>query len=478
MTNFPTNFLWGGAIAANQAEGAFAEGGKGPSILDVMAVGTKTQPRKRYPLTEKDVYFPSHDAIDFYHTYKSDIQLFRKMGLKSLRTSINWTRIYPTGEEEEPNEAGLKFYDDLFDELLKNGITPVVTLQHSDTPLFLADKYGGWKNRILVDYFIKFATTVFKRYKDKVHYWITINEINAINFVTWFGAANDSLSLQEKEQASYHLLLASAKAVNVGKKINSDFMIGGMVTDCYSYPYTCKPEDVLLSIEDKHLNIFFADVMARGYYPSYKLKELSRNKITLAKHDSDEVTFKTGKIDFLGFSYYSLHVSSTQKDEILQGNLLQNIVGKTNPYLKKSEWGWQIDPLGLRISLNDFYDRYQIPLFIVENGLGAEDDTTNIKNINDVYRIEYLQQHIKAVSDAINIDGVEVIGYLAWGIIDIISGTTGQMSKRYGLIYVDKDNEGHGTGQRYIKRSFNWYKKVIASNGEDLTLNLKEASKA
>ncbi|HFD3448632.1 TPA: glycoside hydrolase family 1 protein [Enterococcus faecium] len=468
MNNFPKDFLWGGAIAANQAEGAFDRDGKGPSILDVMAVGSKTQPRKRYSLDTTDVYFPSHDAIDFHDNYKGDIKLFKKLGLKTLRTSINWTRIYPTGEETEPNEAGLKFYDDLFDELLKNDIIPVVTLQHSDTPLFLADKYGGWKNRILVDYFIKYVTTVFNRYKDKIRYWITINEINAINFVTWFGAANESLTLNEKEQASYHLLLASAQAVIAGKTINPDFIIGGMVTDCYSYPYTCNPEDVMLSIEDKHLNIFFADVMVRGYYPSYKLKELSRNEIELSKNIEDESIFKDGKIDFLGFSYYSSHVSSTQKDEVLQGNLLQNIVGKSNPYLEKSEWGWQIDPLGLRITLNDFYDRYQIPLFIVENGLGAEDDVKNVDNIDDSYRIEYLRKHIEAVRDAINIDGVDVMGYLTWGVIDIISGTTGQMSKRYGLIYVDKDNDGKGTGNRYIKKSYKWYQKVILTNGEVL----------
>jgi len=465
---FPKGFLWGGAISANQSEGAYDVNGKGLSILDVMEVGSKLTPRRRTETIEAGVRYPSHDGIDFYHNYKDDIKLFKELGIKCFRTSINWTRIYPNGIEKEPNEEGLKFYDDLFDELLANGITPLVTIQHSDTPLHLALEYGGWKNRVLVDMFAKYAETVFKRYKDRIKYWITINEINAINFVNWFGAASEDLSDKEKEQAAYHLLLASAKIVEIGKKINSDFMIGGMVTDCYSYPYTCNPKDVMLSFEDKHYNIYFADVMCRGYYPRYKLKELERKNIILDIREEDIETLKNGKIDFLNFSYYSSHVSSIEKDEILQGNLLQNIIGKTNPYLKSSDWGWQIDPLGLRISLNEFYDRYQIPLFIVENGLGAHDDTSDIKNIQDDYRIDYLKQHIAAIKDAVNIDGIELLGYLVWGFIDIVSGTTGEMAKRYGLIYVDKDNQGVGSGRRCKKKSFYWYKKVIETNGEIL----------
>lgn len=468
MAKFPKNFLWGGAIAANQAEGAFDRDGKGTSILDVMAVGSKNEPRKRYSVHDNTIYFPSHQAIDFFDKYQEDIALLKKLGIKCFRTSINWTRIYPTGVETEPNEKGLEFYDKLFDCLLKNGITPIVTLQHSDTPVYLADYYGGWKNRKVVDCFLKYARTVFMRYKSKVTNWIVINEINSVNFVTWFGAANDNLTENEKEQASYNLLLANASAVKLGKSISSDFKIGGMVTDCFSYPFSCKPEDVFLSIQDKHKNIFFADVMVRGYYPSYKLNELERKNITLDKLDDDAETLREGTIDFLAFSYYSSHVSSSEKDEVVQGNLLQNIMGKSNPYLETSEWGWQIDPLGLRTSLNDFYDRYQIPLFIVENGLGAADKVEHQHQIADDYRIDYLKKHIQAVKEAINYDGVDVIGYLAWGIIDIISGTTGEMAKRYGLIYVDKDNSGNGTGKRYPKKSYYWYQNVINTNGEDL----------
>jgi 6-phospho-beta-glucosidase len=465
---FPKDFLWGGAISANQAEGAFDVAGKGLSILDVMKVGSKTIPRERTETIEPKTFYPNHKAIDFYHNYKRDIALFKELGIKCFRTSINWTRIYPNGIEEEPNEEGLKFYDDLFDELIDSGITPLVTIQHSDTPLFLATEFGGWKNRKIVELFAKYCETIFRRYKDKIKYWITINEINAINFISWFGAASDVLTLEEKEQASYNLLLASAKAVEIGRKINQNFMIGGMVTDCYSYPYTCSPEDAIQSIHDKHYHIFFSDVMCRGYYPSYKLKELEQRNIALQTEPEDKQTFLNGKISFLSFSYYSSHVSSVEKDEILQGNLLQNIKGKSNPYLKASEWGWQVDPLGLRYSLNEFYDRYQIPLFIVENGMGAHDDINSSQEIRDDYRIKYLKEHITAIKDAVMIDGVDLIGYLVWGVIDIVSGTTGEMDKRYGLIYVDKDNLGNGTGKRMKKKSFGWYQKVIKSNGEIL----------
>lgn len=467
-SRFPAEFLWGGAISANQAEGGFGEGGKGLSILDVMEVGSKDTPRRRTDGIEPGVYYPSHTAIDFFHTFREDIALFSELGITCLRTSINWTRIYPTGMETEPSEAGLQFYDDVFDELLAHGITPLVTLQHSDTPLYLAEAFGGWKSRELVDLFARYCATVFTRYKDKVRHWITINEINAINFVTWFGAAAENLTPAEKEQASYHLLLASATAVRIGKGIDPGFVIGGMVTDCYSYPFTCRPEDVLLSIQDKHHNIFFADVMCRGAYPRYKLRELERAGIVLETRAGDARTLDAGRIEFLACSYYASHVSSTDADEIIQGNLLQNIAGKANPHLATSEWGWQIDPLGLRISLNDLYDRYQMPLFVVENGLGAVDDVTDPCNIDDPYRIEYLRRHIDAVGDAIAIDGVEMLGYLVWGFIDLVSGTTGEMAKRYGLIYVDRDNAGEGSNARYRKASFGWYQRVLGSNGREL----------
>lgn len=459
MHKISKDFLWGDAISANQAEGAYDVDGKGLTIFDVAGKGSKLVPRKVYDTIEEGVYYPSHQSIDFYHKYKEDIALFKEMGLKALRVSINWARIYPTGIEESPNEKGLQFYDDLFDELLNNEITPVVTIQHSDTPLYLAKTYGGWKNRVLIDLFVKYAKTVFTRYKDKVNYWITINEINAINYVEWFAAA-ENLTLQEKEQASYNLLLANAKVVAVGKEINSNFMIGGMITGSYYYPFTCNPDDVLLSINDRRSDFFYSDVMCRGYYPNYKKKELEKNGIKLEMKDTDSKDLKNGIIDYLSLSYYSSHISSTEKDEVLQGNLLQNIMGKSNPYLKESEWGWKVDPLGLRVVLNELYDRYQLPLFIVENGLGAIDTLEKNKEVHDDYRIDYLQKHITSVMDAID-DGVELLGYLVWGVIDIVSGTTGEMSKRYGLIYVDLDDEGNGSRERYKKDSFYWYKNLI-----------------
>ena len=468
MSRFPNGFLWGGAISASQSEGAYDVGGKGLTIFDVTEAGNKNTPRKRHDKIENDIHYPSHTAIDFYHTYAQDIQLFRELGIQCLRTSINWTRIYPNGIEELPNEEGLAYYDALFDELLKNDITPVVTIHHSDTPLYIAEHYGGWINRTTVDLFLKYAKTVLCRYKDKIKYWIVINEINAINYVEWFSAAAENMTLQEKETASYHLLLANASVVCAAKKINPDFIMGGMVTDCHTYPYTCDPQDVFQSIQDKHRNIFFADVMCRGEYPSYKWKELNRFDIQLHIKEEEKNILKKGCIEFLAFSYYSSHVSSMVKDEDIQGNLIQNIKGKNNPYLKSSQWGWSIDPMGLRIALNEFYDRYELPLFIVENGLGARDDAKQLPDINDDYRIEYLREHIAAARDAVTIDGVDLMGYLVWGFIDIVSGVTGEMDKRYGLIYVDRNNKGQGSNLRYKKKSFEWYQKVIASQGEEL----------
>lgn len=468
MPDFPKNFLWGGAVSATQAEGAYLEDGKGMSIFDIMTKGDRNTPRRNTGAVRENEVYPNHYGIDFYHRYVEDIMLLKELGIKAFRTSISWARIFPTGFEEEPNEEGLKFYDDLFDTLLKNGIEPVVTMLHSDVPLELAQKLGGWKNKEMVKYFSHYVETIVARYKGKVKKWITINEINAVNYVLWFSCAMLDDDEQSKALAASHLLLGSATAVKIGHRIDPDAMIGGMVTDCYSYPYTCNPDDVLQSVEDVRFNIYFADVMCRGYYPSYQKAKLERQGIKLDLTEEDENTLREGIVDFLGFSYYSSHVSSVVNDELVEGNLLQNIIGKKNPYLQSSQWGWQVDPKGLRYSLNEFYDRYQKPLFIVENGLGARDEIDSEGSIEDPYRIEYLREHIRAVREAVCIDGVDLIGYLVWGIIDIVSGTTGEMSKRYGMIYVDQDDEGNGTLKRIKKASFNWYQKVIASNGKNL----------
>lgn len=479
MTKLPKEFLWGGALAAHQFEGGWDQGGKGPSVVDVMTAGAHGVPRQITETIEEDTFYPNHEAIDFYHRYKEDIALFAEMGLKCLRTSIGWSRIFPKGDEAEPNEEGLQFYDDVFDELLKYGIEPVITLSHFEMPLHLAREYGGFRNRKVIDHFVKFAEVCFNRYRDKVKYWMTFNEINNKMDVNnpIFLWTNSGVIVEEGEnakevmyQAGHHELLASALAVAKGKEINPEFQIGAMVSHVPIYPYSSHPEDVMLAEESMRQRYFFADVHVRGYYPSYTLKEFEREGYNIKFEDGDEEILRNGTVDYLGFSYY---MSTTVKHDV-EENAAADIVngglpkGVINPYIKASDWGWAIDPTGLRYTLNRFYDRYQIPLFIIENGFGAADTLEVDGSIHDPERIEYLKSHIEAFEKAINYDGVDLIGYTPWGIIDIVSFTTGEMKKRYGMIYVDRDNEGNGSMKRYKKDSFNWYKKVIQTNGEEL----------
>ncbi|MER2225715.1 MAG: 6-phospho-beta-glucosidase [Carnobacterium sp.] len=480
MSKFPKDFLWGGALAAHQFEGGWDQGGKGPSVADVMTAGAAGKPREITKTVEEGKFYPNHEAIDFYNRYKEDVALFAEMGLNSLRTSINWTRIFPKGDEAEPNEAGLQFYDDLFDELLKNGIEPVITLTHFEMPLHLAQTYGGFRNRKVVDFFVKFAEVVFERYKNKVKYWMTFNEINNMMDYTnpIFLWTNVGVQVEEGENAkevmytaAHHVLLASALSVKIGRKINSDFQIGAMVSHVPIYPLTAHPEDAMLAEESMHLRYFFPDVQVRGYYPNYTLKEFERDGLNIPIQEGDAEILAQGKVDYLGFSYYMSNVVD-HKDKNIDDEAA-NVHGKIpyqvdNPYLKASDWGWTIDPVGLRYTLNRFWDRYQIPLFIVENGFGAIDTVEEDGSIHDEARISYLREHIKQMGIAIDHDGVELMGYTPWGIIDIVSFTTGEMKKRYGMIYVDRDNEGNGTMERSKKDSFDWYKKVIESNGKDL----------
>ncbi|MGG2059048.1 6-phospho-beta-glucosidase BglA [Priestia megaterium] len=479
MTKMPKNFLWGGALAAHQFEGGWNQGGKGPSVVDVMTAGAHGVPRQITETVEDDKFYPNHEAIDFYHRYKEDIALFAEMGLKCLRTSIGWSRIFPKGDETEPNEEGLKFYDDVFDELLKHGIEPVITLSHFEMPLHLAREYGGFRSRKTVDCFVKFAEVCFDRYKDKVTYWMTFNEINNKMDVNnpLFLWTNSGVSVKPGEnakevmyQAGHHELLASALAVSKGKEINPNFQIGAMVSHVPIYPYSSNPDDVMLAEETMRQRYFFPDVQVRGYYPSYALKEFKREGYHIPFEEGDEEILRNGKVDYLGFSYY---MSTTVKSDVEADNTgdivnggLPN--GVANPYIKSSDWGWSIDPTGLRYTLNRFYDRYQIPLFIVENGFGAIDTVEKDGSIHDASRIEYLKSHIEALEQAVTYDGVDLMGYTPWGIIDIVSFTTGEMKKRYGMIYVDRDNEGNGSMKRYKKDSFNWYKHVIETNGEEL----------
>ncbi|MED1532601.1 6-phospho-beta-glucosidase BglA [Bacillus altitudinis] len=479
MMTLPKDFLWGGALAAHQFEGGWNAAGKGPSVVDVMTAGAHGVPRQITETIEEGTFYPNHEAIDFYHRYKEDIAMFAEMGLKCLRTSIGWSRIFPKGDEEEPNEAGLQFYDDVFDELIKHGIEPVITLSHFEMPLHLAREYGGFRSRKVAEYFAKFAEVCFNRYKNKVTYWMTFNEINNKMDVNnpLFLWTNSGVSVKEGEnakevmyQAGHHELLASAWAVAKGKEINPSFQIGAMVSHVPIYPYSSNPEDVMLAEEYMRQRYFFPDVQVRGYYPSYALKEFEREGYHIPFEEGDEESLRKGKVDYLGFSYY---MSTTVKSDAVSdhnGDIVNGALphGVENPYIKSSDWGWSIDPTGLRYTLNRFYDRYQIPLFIVENGFGAIDQVEEDGSIHDPERIQYLASHIQALKKAVEYDGVDLIGYTPWGIIDIVSFTTGEMKKRYGMIYVDRDNEGNGSMNRLKKDSFTWYQNVIATNGEEV----------
>lgn len=464
---FPKNFLWGGAIAANQAEGAYNEDGKGLSVADILAVGADRFKNVELEINENK-YYPSHGAIDFYHTYKEDIRELSELGMKCFRTSIAWSRIFPNGDDKEPNEKGLEFYDNLFDELLKNGMEPVITISHFETPLNLITKYGGWKNRKLIDFYVNYCSVIFNRYKNKVKYWMTFNEINHAHTLPLIAAAivvkEDENKLQDIYQASHNMLVASAKAVIMGHEINKDFKIGCMLSLSPIYPASCKPEDVFESYELRRRSLFYSDIQMLGEYPSYFKRIAKENNITIEMEDEDIEILKKGVCDYLGFSYYrsSLHEAGMK----ILGNT-GGLLGKKNPYLSETKWGWPIDPLGLRYVCNELTDRYHKPLFIVENGLGAIDEVTEDGKIHDEERMEYLKKHVIMMNEAIE-DGADIIGYTWWGPIDIVSAGTGEMKKRYGFVYVDKDNNGNGTLKRIKKDSYNYYKQIIATNGENL----------
>ncbi|MGG5402608.1 6-phospho-beta-glucosidase [Clostridioides difficile] len=471
-------FLWGGAVAAHQVEGGYNKGGKGISIADVMTAGTHTISRKITDGVIEGLNYPNHEAINFYENYKEDIRLFAEMGYKCFRTSIAWTRIFPNGDESIPNEDGLKFYDDLFDELLKYNIEPVITLSHFEMPYHLVKNYGGWRNRKLIDFFVNFCEVVMSRYKDKVKYWMTFNEINNQSITTnpIYAFTNSGIIYEEQEdkeevmyQAVHYEFVASAKVVKIGHKINPEFKIGCMVAAMPSYPYSCNPEDMIKFVESNREQLMFTDVHVRGHYPKHTLKLWERKNYNLDITEEDKKILKEGIVDFIGCSYYLTTVVTADKTMKTTGN---DTAGKAdvveNPYLKTSDWGWNIDPVGLRFYLNQLYDKYELPIFIVENGFGAEDILKSDNTVDDDYRIEYLANHIREMKNAIEIDGVDVIGYTVWGCIDPVSFTTGEMKKRYGFIYVDKNNDGSGTLKRYKKKSFYWYKKVIKFNGEIL----------
>lgn len=477
--SLPENFLWGGATAANQVEGAWNEGGRGLANVDVIPHGPERGAVMRgirhIHEIDDEHYFPALEAVDFYHHYKEDIAAFAQMGFKVYRMSIAWSRIFPRGDEEEPNEEGLQFYENVFKELHKYGIEPLVTITHFDCPMYLIEHYGGWKNPKLIEFYQRLCHVLFTRFRPYVKWWLTFNEINMILHLPFMGAGLEFEEGEDQEKAKYQAahneLLASAWAVKIGHEINPENMIGCMVAAGEFYPYCPMPEDVFLAKQKEHENLMFIDVQARGEYPRYARKLFERMNLDLHITDEQEKLLKDNPVDFISFSYYTSRCVTTRDDA---GEAVGNAFkGVRNPYLKSSDWGWAIDPLGLRTTMNSLYDRYQKPLFIVENGLGARDelivDENGSKTVEDDYRIAYLREHIKAFKDAVELDGIPLLGYTTWGCIDLVSASTGEMSKRYGFIHVDRDDAGNGTMERSRKKSFDWYKKVIASNGEDLS---------
>ena len=476
MGKFPKDFLWGGATAANQCEGAYNEGGRGLSSVDVVPFGPDRFPVALGQLKMLDCdaehFYPSHEAIDMYHHFKEDIKLFAEMGFRCYRLSIAWTRILPNGDDAQPNEEGLRFYEELFDECHKYGIEPLVTLCHFDTPIALIKKYGGWKDRRMVDAYAHYCEVLFQRFRGKVKYWLTFNEINMLLHMPFMGAgllfAPGENVQQVKYQAAHHELVASAKAVKLAHAIMPDAMVGCMLAAGQFYPRTCAPADVQAAAEADRDNYFFSSSDLLPWRTVWAKKRMERAGIALQVEPGDEQLLKEGTVDFISFSYYSSRCATVDPELMnkASGNAIMDAV--KNPYLKASDWGWAIDPVGLRITMNSLYDRYQKPLFIVENGLGAVDKVEADGSIHDTYRIDYLRAHIEQMEKAINEDGLPLLGYTTWGPIDLVSASTGEMKKRYGFIYVDKDNEGKGTLARSRKDSFYWYKKVIASDGEDL----------
>ncbi len=486
VTGFPTDFLWGGAVAANQCEGAWNIDGKGPSVADHITAGSLKAPRKFTKNILDNEKYPSHEGIDFYHHYKEDIKLFAEMGFKLFRMSIAWSRVFPKGDEEQPNEKGLAYYKDVFLECKKYNIQPLVTLSHYEIPYHLCEKYGGWRSREVVDFFCRYCKVVFTEYKGLVKYWLTFNEMNTLmsRFGNVLGGGilpEDGEDLfgmrrmKEKETpeelsdrftALHHQFVASAMAVKMAHEIDPENKVGCMISAAGVYPYTCNPDDMLEAQRAMNRsNWFCGDVCVKGKYPYFLNRYFKENQVLIRKTDRDERVLAEGKVDFFSLSYYSSRCATT--DETVKQSAGNMMLGAQNPYLKASEWGWIIDPKGLRYLLNEVYSRYEVPIMVVENGLGAVDQVEENGEIHDDYRIDYLRQHILQMKEAIA-DGVELIGYTPWGCIDLVSASTGEMKKRYGFIYVDKQDDGTGTMERRKKDSFYWYKKCIESNGEVL----------
>ncbi len=470
------DFLWGGSIAAHQCEGAWNVDGKGIGIMDLVTSGSYEVPREICKDIEEGKRYPSHDGIDFYHRFREDIALFGEMGFKALRISIDWSRIYPNGDDEEPNKKGIEYYQSVVDELIKNGIEPIVTLYHFEMPVNLVRKYGSWTNRKVIDFYLKYCKTMFEALKGKVKYWVTFNEMNHIDpqteasdIFTYIIAGLKFSEMVEKKQTlatiGYNMTLAGVKAVELAHEIDPNNKVGCVFGLTPVYPINCNPVNVMNAFKEMDRDFYQIDAMCNGRFPQYKLKEYKDSNIQLEISNEDKESFYNGKLDFIGVNYYSTSVAHYEGDDDGEETLFG---GVQNPYLEKSKWGWSIDPIGLRYLLNYVYRKYELPIIVSENGLGAMDKVEEDGSINDDYRIDYLNQHLIQLKKVAEEDGVDCFGYLMWGPIDLVSATTGEMKKRYGFIYVDKQDDGTGDYSRKKKKSFDWFKEVIESNGESL----------
>lgn len=473
---FPSNFLWGGSIAAHQCEGAYQEDGKGLGMMDFVTTGSYEQPRHISDEMEEGYCYPSHTGIDFYHHYQEDIALFAEMGFKALRISIDWSRIFPLGDEAEPNQAGLDFYERVIDCMIAHHIEPIITLYHFEMPMHIVKTYDSWLSRKTIELYLQYVECVVRAFSGKVHRWVTFNEMNHIDptsevsdiftyMITGLKFSNLKHPRQELATLGYHMTLASVKAVKLIKEIDSSNQVGCVFGLTPYYPKTCKPADVMAAFQAMDRDFYQIDAMCNGVFPEYKLKEYEKNGIHIEVTAEDQQSFAAARLDFIGLNYYASEVCAAQLDEEDQASYFG---GLKNPYLEQSNWGWTIDPMGLRYILNYTYHRYGLPIMVTENGLGAYDEVGTDGIVHDDYRIDYLHQHIKALKDAVEEDGVDCIGYLMWGPIDLVSATTGEMKKRYGFIYVDKQDDGSGTLARSKKDSFTWYQEVIKTNGANL----------
>lgn len=465
--------FWGGATSAAQSEGNYLADGRQPSNFDFLPLDDRrlkaVYKNQSASILESrgDEIYPGRNGNDFYHHYQEDIALLKELGANSFRFSISWSRIFPTGEEEAPNEAGLQFYENILTELERLQMEPIVTLSHFEIPLHLVKKYNGWENRKVVELFLHYAETVLQRFKGRIKYWIPFNEMNMVLHIPFIGGGilfeegKDNLSIQY--QAGHHQLLANALSIEAGKRIDPDNQFGAMLAAGKTYAYTCDPKDVFAALQQEKENLLFSDVQVFGEYPRFFSHFIKDKQLNLTIYPEDREALQKNTVDFVSFSYYSSACTAAEENGI-DRVATNGYTTLRNPYLPKAKSVWQDDPLGLRITLNQLQDRYHKPLFIVENGIGTQDDFVDGK-VHDDYRIHYLKEHVKNMKLAMEEDGIDLMGYLMWGIIDLPSVSEGKISKRYGVIYVDQDDENNGSHQRYKKDSFTFYQKVIASNG-------------